>query len=197
MNSHPDMPLSRADMISMFQEMGKLCERRGAYFEIAIYGGSAIMLSFDYRQSTVDIDFVPVFGASKDIQDIANLAAQSLGFQANILRDDVAVFISDLARYAPYGEFPKGTGHLRIYTATPEYIFSMKILAMRSSIETQDLRDAWELADLCGITNIDEAVNTLSKFYPQKTLPVRNRLILEDVFEAKRQKQGYTQSLGW
>lgn len=184
-------------MLSIFEEMGKACRKEGAYYEIAIYGGSALMLAFDYRDATYDIDFVPVVGASAKITEIANRAAMSLGFPQDLLRDDVLIFVSDAARYEVFGEFPKGDGNLRIFSATPEYIFAMKMMAMRSTVETEDLRDIWELADACGIGDAEAAISLLEKFYPGKTLPVRNRLILEDVFEAKKQNQPYSRALGW
>lgn len=184
-------------MLSIFEEMGKTCREDGAYYEIAIYGGSALMLVFDYRQATYDIDFVPVAGASAKITEIANRAATSLGLPPNLLRDDVSMFVSDAALYEVFGEFPKGDGNLRVFSATPEYIFAMKMLAMRSSMETEDLRDIWELADACGIEDSEAAIRMLAKFYPGQELPVRNRLILEDVFEAKRQDKPYSPMMGW
>jgi Nucleotidyl transferase AbiEii toxin, Type IV TA system len=194
---HPSQKLSKTDIESILQRMGQICEARGSYFEIAIYGGSALMLCFDYRQSTVDIDFQPVKGSAQEIADIANQATKELGFEQNVLRDDVGVFVSEVAKYIPYGEFPKGNGNLRVLTAAPEYIFAMKIMAMRSSAETQDLRDAWELADICEISNLDQAKETLASFYPEKKLPLRHALILQDVFDAKKQKQSYSAALGW
>lgn len=194
---HPDRKIGRQDVLSIFEEMGKACREEGAYYEIAIYGGSALMLSFDYREATFDIDFVPVSGAADKISDIANRAAMSLGFPQDLLRDDVSIFVSDAARYEVYGEFPKGEGNLRVFTATPEYIFSMKLLAMRNSMETHDMRDIWELADACNIDDAEAAISMLEKFYPGQALPIRNRLILEDVFEAKRQDKPYSPILGW
>lgn len=184
-------------MLAIFEEMGKVCREEGAYYEIAIYGGSALMLSFDYRQATFDIDFVPVSGAADKIVEIANRAAAVLGLPQNLLRDDVSIFVSDAARYEVYGEFPKGEGNLRIFTATPEYIFSMKLLAMRRTVETHDMRDIWELIDACRIDDVEAATNLLEKFYPNRSLPSRNRLLLEDVFEAKRQNKPYSPVLGW
>lgn len=57
--------ISRKDMLSIFEAMGQTCKSSGVHYEIAIYGGSALMLSFDYRQSTADIDFVPISGLLK------------------------------------------------------------------------------------------------------------------------------------
>lgn len=193
---HPDRPMSRADMVAIFQKMGEICRDHNSCFEIAIYGGSAIMLSFDYRESTMDIDFIPVCGSADKISSIANQAAQALGFPAHLLRDDVSVFISDLAKYQPYGEFPKGAGNLRVFTAAPQYILAMKILSMRSAMENQDFRDIWELSDACDIKDAATAIELVKQFYPGKVLPTRNRLLLEDVFESKQKKECYSPMIG-
>lgn len=189
--------IGRENMLDLFMEIGKAAKEAGKFLEIAVYGGSALMLSFDYRQATHDIDFVPVSGATGEITEIANRAATLLGLPQDLLRDDVSIFVSNVAQYRVYGEFPKGDGNLRVFTAKPEYIFAMKLLAMRSSIETHDLRDIWELADECGVANTEAAIRLVEKFYPGQDLPVRNRLILEDVFDAKRQNKPYSPMLGW
>lgn len=184
-------------MISVFAEMGKLCQSVGKYYEIAIYGGSSLILAFDYRQATFDIDYVPMTGASSDIVKIAEQAFKSLNLPLGLLRDDVSIFVSDIAKYDFFDEFPKGEGNLRVFTASPEYIYSMKMLSMRSAMETEDLRDIWELSDKCGIDNIESAINILEKFYPEKSLPIRNKLLLEDIFNAKQQHKPYSREFGW
>lgn len=197
MEEHPDKKLTKLDMLSIFEEMGKLCKQQNLTLEIAVYGGSAIMLEFDYRSATFDIDFVPVSGGSEKIKTLANVASKNLGFPPHILRDDVSLFISDVAEYELQGEFPRGHGNLRVLTAKPEYIFAMKMLAMRSAMDTQDLRDIWELADACNITSPEEANAMLIKYYPGSALPLRNKMIIEDVFEAKSNNKPYSPMLGW
>lgn len=204
MSQVPTQKIKRQDMLSIFEEMGRLCREAGVQHEIAIYGGSALMLAFDYREATVDIDFIPVSGAAPEIKRIANLATARLGLEANILRDDVSIFVSDAADYKISGEFPRlgpdekrYTGGLRVFSATPEYIFAMKILAMRNAVETQDFKDIWELADACGVGNLESACKLLARFYPEKQLPQRNRLLLEDIFEAKQQRKPFSPALGW
>jgi len=194
---HPTKKLSKDRIIAIFEAMGDICKKHGSYFEIAIYGGSALMLEFDYRESTVDIDYVALQGAQSTIEAIANIACTSMGLENFVLRDDVSMFVSDIASYNIYGEFPKGNGNLRVFTAKPQYIFAMKIMAMRNSMETQDLRDIWEIADRCKIKTYQQAVDVLQQYYPGKKLPVRNDLILQDIFYAKIQNKKYSPEIGW
>lgn len=198
--------LNREDMIAMFKAIGEIAAARDTTYEIAIYGGSALMLSFDYRQSTQDIDFETVSysspsakpiacldDASKQVIDIADVAAANIGLPKGILRDDVSIFVSDTAKYHLFGEY----GSLRVLQAAPEYILSMKVMSMRSSFETQDMRDIWELIDACEIKTLAQLLKLFESFYPDHELPLRNKLLLEDVFEAKQNGEPYSAALGW
>ncbi len=64
-------------------------------------------------------------------------------------------------------------------------------------METQDLRDIWEIADRCKIKTYQQAVDVLQQYYPGKKLPVRNDLILQDIFYAKIQNKKYSPEIGW
>jgi hypothetical protein len=73
----------------------------------------------------------------------------------------------------------------------------MKIMSMRSSLESNDLRDIWDLVDRCGVSTTEEACKFLSRFYPNKKLSTRQALLLADLFRAKELGQEYTRALGW
>jgi hypothetical protein len=201
MNSDSDERLFRlSTMRNLFSEMGRIAQGRQQTLEIAIYGGSALALCFDWRTSTADIDYMPVRGAEADIQEIAGIAARNLGLPEDGLRSDVQIFASDFAEIVQNGEYPAGMPDgfgLRVFTANPEYLLSMKMLSMRSSLETQDCRDVWHLIDEVGVKSADEALNYITRFYPNQQVPVRNVRILEDIFEAKQRGENYSATLGW
>jgi hypothetical protein len=187
-------------MRNLFSEMGRIAQDRQQTLEIAIYGGSALALCFDWRTSTADIDYMPVRGAEADIQEIAGIAARNLGLPEDGLRSDVQIFASDFAEIVQNGEYPAGMPDgfgLRVFTANPEYLLSMKMLSMRSSLETQDCRDVWHLIDEVGVKSADEALNYITRFYPNQQVPIRNVRILEDIFEAKQRGENYSATLGW
>lgn len=187
-------------MRALFAEMGRIAQTRQQMLEIAVYGGSALALCFDWRTSTADIDYMPVRGAEADIREVANEAARNLGLPEDALRPDVQIFASDFATVLKNGEYPKGmpdgTG-LRVFTATADYLLSMKLLAMRSSLETQDCRDVWHLIDETGILSVNEAMERIAAFYPGQDVPIRHVRIAEDIFEAKSRGENYSATLGW
>lgn len=196
-------------MLKLFQRMGEIAAKEGHHFEIAVFGGSALSLSFDWRESTMDIDYMPVKGAASDINALANKACAELGWPTDILRDDVTIFAAENAEIIPQGDYPtvsqdmyeahdaERNGFLRVFLASPEYLLSMKILSMRSSIETQDCRDVWNLLDHCGLSTVDEAEKIVGQFYPDQSVPVRNHRILEDIIADRAAGKPYSSMIGW
>jgi len=184
----------------VLSEMGRIAVERGMTLEIAVYGGSALALVYQWREATHDVDFMPVRGDVETVRAIADQALRNLGLPEGGFRPDVEIFRSDNEEVAVHGEFPpnRGDAHgIRVFTASPRYLLAMKVLSMRSSLETEDARDVWHLLDACGIDSADEAVALAARFYPDREVPVRNRRLVEDIVEAKRSGQDYDPGIAW
>lgn len=195
-----DKKLEQETIISLFHEMGRLAVEDERILEISVFGGSALALCFDWRESTRDIDYMPIRGAETDILEYANRAADWLGLPHGLLRPDVGIFASDEEALRVQGEYPpaQADGHgLRVFVAAPEYLLSMKILAMRSSLETQDVRDVWHLLDFCMISEASDALALVEGFYPGDKVPVRNQRILEDIIASRLAGEDFSEELGW
>lgn len=184
----------------MLDELGVALAKENRIAEIAIYGGSAIMLTFGFRDATHDADYVPVSGDTRRMVELAKQIATSHDAPSDWINDSVETFKSDHAQHQFFGDFPRnnprGRTGLRVMTAVPEYLFAMKAIAMRDAFSTSDFKDAWDLIDACGIRNIEAAKALVEKFYPGK-LPRRNELLIEDIFETKRAKKPYSPAIGW
>lgn len=170
----------------------------GKIAEIAVFGGSAIALMFDFRDSTLDVDVMPISGDISLVKEISRqIAAEDDELPEDWLNDAVEIFKSDNCDYQLMGEFPPEKPDIRVFTATPEYIFAMKVLAMRSSLEAHDVFDIWNLIDKIGISSHKEGKKLVEKYYPDRELPQRNDLILMDIFEEKEKNSPYSATLGW
>ncbi len=192
--------LEKETMKSIFGEMGKLIAADGKTMEIVVFGGSALALSFDWRESTMDIDYMPVSCAEYEISGYIDAAMKNLSLPDGLLRSDVQIFAADNGRHLVQGDYPAGhpEGYgLRVLTASPEYILAMKILSMRSSLETQDPRDVWKLLDELQITKAEDAIKLVQDFYPNEKIPLRNQRILEDIIGARENGDQYTVEIGW
>jgi len=181
----------------LFGEIGRRLRERRQVAEIAVFGGSALVLTFDYREATRDIDYVPLVADPRALEEVASEIGQQENLPENWLNDAVRIFTSDTPDYRLVGDFPDGKPGLRVYSASPRYLLAMKIMSMRSSLETNDVLDVWNLIDACGVRNAEEAAALTKEFFPSKDIPRRNQLLLEDVFEAKGNNQAYSRAIGW
>ena len=181
----------------LFNEIGKRFAARGQVAEIAVFGGSALILMFDYRDSTRDIDYVQIKGGMREMAHVSAEVGRMEGLPEGWFNDAVRIFTSDRPDYRLLGDFPASNPGLRVFTASPRYILGMKIDSMRSSLETSDIKDIWHLVDICGVESSEEARAIHREFFPDKPLPRRNELILEDIFEAKMGGQPYSRAIGY
>ena len=50
--------LTRADILAGLRELGRLAEAEGVSLEVALYDGAVMMLAYDARPSTKDVDAI-------------------------------------------------------------------------------------------------------------------------------------------
>jgi hypothetical protein len=169
-------------------ELGSRAFEAGRTVEIVIYGGSALLLTLNRQINTGDVD--AVFEGNKDfIRKLAAEMAEEFNWDANWLNDGVKGWLSnrdaDPDVKALFKTYPsEDRPGLRVYTAKPEYLFAMKCRAMRvGGIETNsDIDDIKLLARAIGISNSQEALTLVEKFYPQNMLQPKTRLGLDEIF---------------
>lgn len=191
-------PLDRKTLVALFKEIGQQLQKQGHIAEIAIFGGSAIALLFDFRNSTQDVDYIPI---SLDMSPLKNLT-EEIGirekFSSNWFNDAIDIYASDDNHHLNlFGEYPLENPGLRVFTADPHYILSMKMAAMRSSLASNDMKDVWHLLDICQYKTLDQALGCYQNYFPKRKIPKRNLLLLADVFEAKDNGKAFDPVMGW
>jgi hypothetical protein len=185
-----DQILNKSKLLNAFEELGKKAWARGKTIEISVYGGSALMLSFDWRAATRDVD--AVYEADKIlIHELAAEVAEDFGWDPDWLNDGVKGFLSardsDEGQKLSFGEFPSpNQPGLRVFVPHPEYMFAMKCRAMRlgGNEENSDIEDIRNLAVELGISSAEEALDIVSSFYPASQLQPKVRFGLEEIFDA-------------
>lgn len=179
----------RDRMFSFIQRAGALCAEQDVHIEIAIYGGSSIMMhdsAFSASRSTEDIDYIPMMeGKDEFIRNLFNQASQEEGYSEDVFRDDVKHLVSDMPQHDFFAEYPPETGNLRIYRASPEYILAMKAMSMRSGFTSYDPVDVFYLTEELGITDLEGVLEAVEKYFPAHEVPRNYRLVIEDLFEYK------------
>lgn len=176
--------LNRKTLATAFALMGEYLRDRKVLGEIAVYGGSAIMLQFEWRASTIDVD-ARITDASTHgkVQSAVWYAADRLGLGRSWLNEAVTQYLSreetprDLI---PMGYYPDyGNPGLRVVVATPRYLLAMKLMAVDR--REQDLEDAANLAMEIGLETYDEMLALIGAFYPNTAIPTEQGMGLRDL----------------
>lgn len=171
--------LTKEQILAALARLNELLHEKGVIGEVCIFGGAAMVLAFDARESTRDVD--GIFVPKQDVIDSARQVAGEFGFEPDWLNDGVKGFISDDAEYTADG-MPVFS-NLRIMRPTTEYLLAMKCLASRAADASTDgdRADIITLLKLSGITEAAKACDLVVRYYKESLLPPRVRFYIEEL----------------
>ena len=151
--------LDRTRLKQAFGRLGEDLARRGVFLELAIYGGSALVLQFDWRRTTQDIDAIVRAGYDERLLTSSlGVVAKAMDLSADWLNNAVGMFTplhEDDALFEFAGDYPRDRFGLRVLVANPTYLLAMKLKALASlGRGDRDLKDAQHLASELGIGDV-------------------------------------------
>ena len=147
--------------------------------ELCIFGGAAMILAFDARQSTRDVDgvFIPKGAVATAIEAVAD----HLGLPPSWLNGGVKGWASSVGDLVAEG-MPQFS-HLRVLRPSAHYLLAMKCLAVRTGgYDTSGDRD--DVMILCrhlSIRDAGEILDIVSRYYPESSIAVKTRYFVEDI----------------
>jgi hypothetical protein len=166
----------RDALLNAFDRIGRAAVEAGTKLQIAVYGGSALMLASNFRFATEDVDVselprpLPAWLAGT----VQQLAAEN-SWNEDWFNDAVTFHLSSLANDAAdhleFGTFPRDASApgLVVSVPTAEYLLALKLKAFRvmdvSRGETERL-DILNLMHVVGISDIEDAIGLLSRYFP-------------------------------
>ena len=178
----------RDALLDAFDEIGRAAVAAGTRLQIAVYGGSALMLASNFRFATEDVD---VSKLERPLpcwlgQVVKNIADKN-GWVDDWFNDGVAFHLSFLADSAAdhleFGTFPRdGTPPgLVVSVPTAEYLLALKLKAARINDplrgETERL-DVLNLMRVVGISDVEEAIALLGRYFPVSAASAEKRRFL-------------------
>jgi hypothetical protein len=186
--------LTAAELHDAFMELGRRAFAEDKVIDLAVYGGSALMLASNFRVSTQDVDAVAV--TDQDVIDrfAAEIAARR-SWSPDWLNDGVRVYLSpqvegierhhELFRAYPSERAPG----LRVFVPTPEYILAMKLMAMRLDPVSgkTDLTDLVKLLDIVGLDSPEATIDFAAGFYPEARVSGRLSLGVRTLWRLKEE----------
>lgn len=176
---NPKDKLSKEQILAALSRLNELLSEKGVMGEICIFGGAAMILAFDARESTRDVD--GIFVPKNDVISSAQQVAEEFGFEPDWLNDGVKGFISDEAEFTADG-MPVFS-NLRIMRPTTEYLLAMKCLASRAADASTD-GDRADILSLLKLTDIRETAavcDLVVRYYKESLLPPRVRFYIEEL----------------
>jgi hypothetical protein len=179
--------LDRKTIEMAFRLMGQYLLDRKALGEIAIYGGSAILLQFDWRKASRDVDARVTSERSHGLViDAASYAATRLELGRSWLSENVAMYArrgETEADRISLGLYPSPERFgLRVTAAKPSYILAMKLRALeRTTIDDRDYEDAVNLGVECGVSTMEGLRELFRQFFPDDDLPPKAELRLGEL----------------
>jgi hypothetical protein len=187
--------LDRDAVLDAFDRIGRAAVAAGTKLQIAVYGGSALMLASNFRFATEDVDVselehpLPAWLAA-----VVEEIAKKNHWQDEWFNDGVAFHLSPLADQAAdhleFGTFPRDGTPPGLVVSVPsaEYLLALKLKAIRVTDplrgETERL-DILNLMQVVGISTAEEAIGLLGRYFPVSAAsPEKQRFLLKNMNRA-------------
>lgn len=176
--------LSKEDILRGLSKIDEMAKKEKIIIELSIYGGAALSLSFDLRDSTRDVDAV-VKGSPDFLRKSSQQVALDENWPMDWLNDGVKGFTSENEQMNLMEKFnpTNGEGGLRVQVPSVEYIFAMKCMAMRTEDESHDISDIKSLVKIIGLKNYNEAIHVIEDFYPKKDIPQKTLYGIQEIMD--------------
>jgi hypothetical protein len=161
----------RDALLDAFDRIG-----RAAALQIAVYGGSALMLASNFRFATEDVDVSQLeYPLPHWLAVVVHEIAEKNYWQEDWFNDGVAFHLSSLADRAAdhleFGTFPRDGTPPGLVVSVPsaEYLLALKLKAARVMDpvrgETERL-DILNLMQVVGISTVEDAIALLGRYFP-------------------------------
>ena len=166
--------LTRDVLEEAFTELGRRAEGEGRVIDIAVYGGSALILASNFRAATADVDAVAVIDQAV-VTRLATDLARDRDWPDDWLNDGVRTYLSPNVagvdqHHMLFRAYPdEVTPGLRVFVPSAEYMLALKLHAMRVDIDQRgkDSEDIKNLLTLCNIETAHQALAFVAKFFPE------------------------------
>jgi hypothetical protein len=166
----------RDALLDAFDRIGYAAVEAGTKLQIAVYGGSALMLASNFRFATEDVDIADIGSEWPAwLSKVVAAIAQEKGWSEDWFNDGVAFYLSPLADRAKdhleFGTFPRDSSPSGLVVSVPtaEYLLALKLKAFRTQDalrgDTERL-DILNLMDVVGVSTADQAIAVLGKYFP-------------------------------
>jgi len=179
--------MTKTDMDSLLRALGKELHKlhKGKNScEIILVGGAAVVLSYNFRDSSGDID--ALYQENAQIAECVDRVAEKLGFPT-WMNDDFKLTSSYSTHLREYSEHYRtyGNGALEIRIIRGAFLIAMKLIAARSY--KNDLSDVVGILQECADSGIpitkQQILDAVTKLYgPECRIPPNGQNLLDKLY---------------
>jgi hypothetical protein len=179
----PLKKLTKAEILGALARLAELAQEEGVRLEMTLYGGAVMMLAYDARDMTKDVDAIvhPPEAARRLVARVA----RERGLHDEWVNDDVKQFVSTVeAKNALPLEGVSRAG-LRITKPTAKYLLAMKVMAARLPLpgHPSDFDDVKVLLRVTRLPSVDRVEQVVNQFFPDTVLPDSTRVVLKGILQ--------------
>ena len=185
----------RDALLDAFDRIGRAAVQAGTKLQIAVYGGSALMLASNFRSATEDVDVSrleqPLPGWLAE--QLREIAAEKK-WRDDWFNDGVVFHLSSLADSAgdhlEFGTFPRDGSPVGLAVSVPTaaYLLALKLKAFRimDPLRGENERlDILNLMQVVGISTADDAIALLGRYFPLSAASAeKQRFLLKNMSKA-------------
>jgi predicted nucleotidyltransferase len=174
--------LSRDEIIAALSALAAGLGDRGVTGEICLFGGAVMVLAFNARVMTKDVD--AIFKPAGLVREVAREVGNANGWPEDWLNDGVKGFVSSQQHFTA-GNLPQFP-NLRLTMPVPEYLLAMKCIAARiagTGDEVSDVADVVFLIRRIGLASAAEVLKLVAQYYPREQIGVKTQYLIEGLFE--------------
>jgi hypothetical protein len=185
--------LDREKLLEAFDAIGRAAVEAQTRLEVAVYGGSALMLASNFRFATEDVDVSPLEQPLPSwLRTTVDEIAHTNDWAEDWFNDGVTFHLSQRAEKAAdhleFGTFPRAGAAdpgLIVYVPQARYMLALKLKAMRINDPIrgdQERRDVLNLMRVLGIDTIESAIDILARYFPNSAAsPERQKFLLKNM----------------
>ena len=169
--------MDRAEIEAALTDLGAELERRGVRAKLWVVGGAVMVLAFQSRDATSDVD-----GAAYPATTVFELArgvAHRRGLSIDWLNDHAAAWLPHTEHdesWLPVRRY----GGLEVFLADERMMLALKLRASRGQ---RDYADIKVLLRECRVRTESEALAIYDEFFPDDPLPRVHRAALREALE--------------
>lgn len=129
--------ITRKDIIGALERLGQLAEARGTKIELALVGGALMVLVYEARESTRDVDAIvlapPEAGT---VRELAQVVASERGWPDDWLNDGAKGYLIGLSS----GPMVFSAAGIEVRSPATAQLLAMKLSAWRDDVDIADAR---------------------------------------------------------